>query len=443
MKRKQFFFGGLVGLAFSLQAQDRVPGPGDFAGAIPLEGKAGSLLKIEIPEAVYLGLERPDRGDIRVFDADGVMVPFAVRPVPGRVETPLPEEIPFFPWKETGDRALPLGADLELDGSGAVLRIKNQGLPAAARQVYLLDLSGLDCSPAALNLEIESERFFNAGAILFSSYDLDAWREFEKRQIIAWYGDSPASKTRIEMPRDKPLYLLLRFDRDEPRLRRILALFNESEIPPPLRETVIPGEMSGGRRAVEYTGAGFFPLVSAAFRLGETDSLEVRVLNKTGDDKDWRFIANLTLFALNGEDGSGPAYNRPLKTNAAAPFWRIEARGESVFSANVEFRLNWEPQELIFLSRGRGPWTLAYGSRDWGAPESGGLALDQYPAGARAGIEAARITGEIRYRKPEVPAGRDWGQWLLWTILILAVLALLLLAFVTAKSMSKEKNNHE
>ncbi|GHV95301.1 hypothetical protein AGMMS50293_16210 [Spirochaetia bacterium] len=429
------FFFALVDTPLS--AQEPLPKSDDFAGELSLGGTGDSLLKIEIPEVVYRSLERPDRGDMRVFDAGGNMVPFTVRPVPGSLEVPPPQEIPFFLWREEG-RRLPGGTDIEIDTEGTVLRIKNQRATVSAQPIYLLDLSGLGYSPAELNLEMKEEHFFNAAVILFSSKDLNNWKEFDKRQIIAWYGESGASRTIVELPGDNPRYLLLRFDRGELKPARIFAVFSETELPPPLRETTIPGKISDDRRAIEYNTGGFFPLVSIGFRPGETDSLDVQIKNKLYAADEWNPVARATLYRLGS--GSGEfIYNKAMQTKSAAPFWRIEAQGESVFSSDVECTIHWTAQELVFLGRGAGPWIVAFGNPDWAA--SGGLKLEEYPPGAQAEITEARLLGEGRYRqKHEAPRpDRDWGQWLLWGILILAVLILLTLAFITAKSMAKEK----
>ncbi|MDR1862620.1 MAG: DUF3999 domain-containing protein [Treponema sp.] len=46
------------------------PKPEDFAGAYGLTGQAGSLLRLELPAEVFMGAERPDLGDLRIFDAE-------------------------------------------------------------------------------------------------------------------------------------------------------------------------------------------------------------------------------------------------------------------------------------------------------------------------------------------------------------------------------------
>ena len=434
MKKFLLFF-SFVLFAIPLLADDPVPKPEDFAGALTLEGPGGGLLKIEIPEAVYRGLRRPDRGDIRVFDSQGVMVPFAVRPAPGMIEVPPPVEIPFFLWNEEPGRVLPAGTDIEIDTAGTVLRIKNQNSSARTQPVYLLDLSALDYTPVELQLEIEEEQFFNTAVFLFSSTDLNGWKEFARRQTIAWYGDSGASRTSVELPVEKFRYLLLRFDRGELKPSRIFAHFNEVEVPPPAKETLINGQLNSDKRIMEFNTGGFFPMDSINFKLGENDSIDVRVKNKFAASGEWNIVSNVTLYRLNSATGDF-LYNRPLKTGSSAPLWSIEAQGGFVFSSSVECQLFWTVYELVFLGRGEGPWTLAYGNADFG-PITGGLRLDEYPD--ESGIAQAGIAGQPRYRPREEHKSRGWGQWVLWSILILAVLILLTLAFFTVKSMKKEK----
>jgi len=364
------------------------------------------------------------------------MVPFVVRPTPGKVEVPPPEEIPFFLWMEEPGRILPNNTDIEIDTAGTVLRIKNQGTSARAQPVYLLDLSALDFIPAELLLEMDEQQFFNTTAILFSSLDLNTWKEINKRQTIAWYGNSGASRTIIELPGEKIRYLLLRFDRGELKPSRIFARFNDMEVPPPAKETVIGGgQLNPDKRSIEYNVGGFFPLVSVNFKLRENDSVDVRVKNKIAEADDWNFIANLTLYRLNSATGDF-LYNRPLKTSSCAPYWRIETLGEFVFSSPIECYITWKPYELIFLGRGEGPWTLSWGNADFG-PVTGGLRLDEYPD--ESGITVAGIVGEPVYRLREKQIQKGWKQWILWAILIAAALILLTLAYVTVKTMNREK----
>lgn len=427
----------------SLPAQNReLPRLEDFAGSLVLGGTRGGLLKLEIPEAVYQGLMRPDRGDIRVFDGEGSPVPFVIRPVPGLAFTPPPEELPFFPWEQENDEVLPGGTDIVINSEGTVLNINNRGVPSGSR-AYLLDFSGLSVPPALLAVSLGKEgEFYNTAVRIYSSADLSRWREFEKPQTLAWFGGGGANREFLELPRGNSRYLLLKFDKPDLPLRKAAALFEEREIPPPPREKTITGEWQGeSRRAIDYFTGGFYPLRTINFPLSQPDSIEVLVKNKFTKEAEWSFVVRTNLFRINTGTGAEALQNGPLEIGVSAPYWELEAAGDPAFSTPPACTIQWEPYELVFLGRGEGPWTLAWGNGDWGPRDSGDLKLSEFAGGAGAPkIENARPLGEPQYRagaaKPR--SEKDWGQFILWAVLILATLFLSGLAFSAAKSMKNE-----
>ena len=83
--------------------------PADFASGVPLtlEGDR-AFYRVELPRAVYSGSARADLGDVRVFNADDAMVPYAYVPSPAPVrEKRAPIALPLFPLLTDRD-----GADL-------------------------------------------------------------------------------------------------------------------------------------------------------------------------------------------------------------------------------------------------------------------------------------------------------------------------------------------
>jgi hypothetical protein len=415
----------------------RNPGPEDFAGAIEYTGAGGSLLALEIPGAVYRGLERPDGGDIRVFDADGLPVPFLIRPVPGIRVIPEGEDVPFFVWREGRDRALPQGTDIEIDASGAVVRIRGQAAaePQGGRD-YLLDLSGLSHKPVSLDFSLgRKEEFFNTPVRVYSSDDLSQWQPQEKRQVFAWYGEGEVSRNQVDPGNGKSRYLLLKFETRDPAPERITARFGAVEIPALAEEEGIGGALSADRRTVLYDMRAFYPLARIEWRLPEADSVEVIVRNRFFEREEWSYRGRQRLYRYRLEDG-GERKNGPFEVSGAAPLWQLEAAGDIPFGSVPVCHPSRELQELVFLARGRGPWTLAYGSRDWGPLSGTGLSAEA-AEGESGGTVPAVPTGAARHEKRESPAGpeRQWGQWVLWTVLVLSVMVLSLLAFMLAKSM--------
>jgi hypothetical protein len=412
------------------------PKPEDFAGAIEYTGAVGSLLRLEIPGAVYRGLERPDRGDVRVFDADGRPVPFLIRNAPGSSISPENEDIPFFVWQEGRNRGLPQGADIEIDASGAVVRIRGQ----AAAEIqsgrdYLLDLSGLSHKPASLEFSLgKAEEYFNTPVQVYSSDDLSYWRLQEKRQVFAWYGDN---RSLVDPGDERSRYLLLKFETRDPAPERIAARFETLEIPALAEEEGVGGTPDAGRRTILYDLGAFYPLTRIEWRLPEPDSAELIIRGKFFEWEGWSYQGRQRLYRYRLEDG-GERKNGPFEVSLSAPLWQLEAAGDIPLGSIPVCYPSREIQELVFLARGRGPWTLAYGSQEWGPPSGTGLSAEAAD-GESGGALPAVPTGAARYEKRESSAGpeRQWGQWILWTVLVLAAAVLSFLAFTLARSMRR------
>jgi hypothetical protein len=446
-KTRGFFLGVSFFLAPALFGQEAViPKLADFAGALAVTGTPGGLLGLEIPEAVYRGMERPDMGDIRVFDSAGLLVPFAIRRTPGGVVTPPPEEVPFFRWEQEHDDALPGNTDIVINAEGTVLNITSRrGRPSAA-PAYILDLSGLSRTPSALRITLGQEgEPYNTAVRLYSSSDLARWTEYQKPQTLAWFGGGGMSRETLELPGGGGPYLLLKFDKPDLPPRHITALFEPVEVPPPAREKSIAGTWRGtDQRIAGYAAGGFYPLTAIDFPLPQADSVQVLVKNRFTEEADWSFVARTNLFRV--ASGSGETRtSEALAVNTSAPFWELEAAGDLAFSSLPGCTIRWAVYELIFLGRGTGPWTLAWGNENYGSPAEGYLKLPELTGDSAApGIETARPLGEPSYRPRPRPVrsrfGENWGRFLLWAVLILAAAFLSGLALYIARSMKKEQS---
>jgi hypothetical protein len=460
LKKSSAFFSSfllplLLGTASALSGQQvKLPKLEDFSGSQVLTGTPGGLLGFEIPESVYQGLERPDMGDIRVFDEAGNAVPFVIRRAQGSAVTPPPEDVPFFRWDEDDDAVLPGSTDIAINAEGAVLNIKSSSPRPSAAPAYLLDLSGLSAAPSMLNITLREEgESYNTSVRIYSSADLSRWQEFEKRQTLAWFGDG-TSRELLELPRGNNRYLLIKFDKPlidrqvadgagfsrDLLPRNISAVFEAHEIPPMTREKTIAGEWRGDdRRIVDYSLGGFYPLTAIDFPLSQADSIEVRVKNRVFEQAEWSFAARINLFRISAGTGE-PRTSEALNINSSAPFWELEAAGDVAFSSLPGCTIRWAVYELVFLGRGAGPWTLAWGNGDYGPRSEVDLKL---PETGGPEIGTARLLGEPAYQ-PRLQdetrrLGRDWGQFVLWAVLILAAVFLSGLALYIARAMKKER----
>ena len=421
----------------ALGAEEKTPVPGDFAGGLELAGESGTLLRFEIPERVYRRLERADRGDIRVFDAQGLMVPFAIYLPPEEIRRPPEEEIPFFLWNGGGDKRLPGTTDIEIDSAGGVIRIRNRegGNPSAP--VYLADISLLDSPPAFLRVQMEEGRNFNVQVRVNYSADLKLWHSLEAVQVLARYGDSGLRRDSLELPGGDDLrYVLIRLEGEAPEPEKIWAGYGPRKIPGALRETIISGEISADRKRISYSPGGFLPLLSMDFILPEADSSPVVLKSRERPEEDWRVRARGTVYRF---DAGGLARkNRAFEIQGPAPFWELESAGEIPFTAVPDCLIRWSAEELVFLARGKGPWRLVYGKAGMEAPAEKALFPPELGE-----IERALPTGNEWYTPRPLPeGGKDRRPWILWGVMAFAALALTFLAWRIGREIGNiEKSN--
>jgi hypothetical protein len=434
----------LPGLRLSAH-EEAPPKPEDFAGAYGLTGQEGSLLRLELPVEVFMGAERPDLGDLRIFDADGVPAPYVIREPPEQMVTPPPKDIPFFIWKQEDEKTLLTGTDIDINTSGGVVRIRNQGRDEGSAPVYLADLSGLyqtdqpdaaNRAPSELLIETaHGGRFFNTPAALHYSSDLSHWTAFEKKQILAFYGSAGVSRDTLALPRgEKFRYLLIRLDRDAPALEKITARFDPFPVPAGIREKTIPGAISGGGKTAAYHTGGFYPVFEIDFVLPSADSFQVTIRDRYWEDMDWNDRGRETIFRYNSPGGE-PRKNSPFSISSSAPFWQLGVSGERAFTGPPELVIRWKMRELIFLALGKGPWTLAYGNAVIGPPEEGLPQLEEGDAELLPALPTGLASYEPRPGERAERLKEEFGLWILWGVLILAVIVLSALAFVIARSM--------
>ena len=410
--------------------------PADFAGAMVFSGREGSLLYLEIPQEVYQGFRRPDLGDLRIFDASENPVSFYIRERPKEFFTPAPEEIPFFVWDGGKESNLPANTDIEINTSGGVVRIKNSSATAGSPSVFLADLSRLKYLPEALRVQIDDRgNNFNIPVTIHYSGDLSNWSSFDKRQVLASFGSS--ARNTLELPEADDIkslrYLLISFAWQAPTPKTMTALFKPQEKPAVSHEAVFRGVKSGDGKRVTYNTEAFYPIESVDFILEDADSIPVLIKNRLSEDEEWRVRRRGTLFRYNSAQADGIAKSEPFEISSSAPLWELEASGGLPFSAAPELVIRWQPRELIFPARGKGPWTLAYGNSGCEPISSGELSGSDEP-------EAAVFTGEKRYEKTELTLPeieRDYHRYFLWAFLGAAVLILTILAFYIAKSIRK------
>jgi len=156
--------------------------PEDFAYGMPIHADAqDALYEIEIPAAVYRGVTRADLGDVRVFNGQGEVVQYGLRPqaAPSSDSGPV-MSLPAFPISgEVTDRIEDLNVRIERRADGTIVSVRGQAKASGSKKRqhgYLLDATVLKQAIQALRFEWQSGADGFVGSVrVEGSDDLSAW----------------------------------------------------------------------------------------------------------------------------------------------------------------------------------------------------------------------------------------------------------------------------
>jgi len=195
--------------------------------------------------------------------------------------------------------------------------------------------------------------------------------------------------------------------------------------------------------AYEYKNEAQFPVDAVNLKLPERNSLmRARVLSRNDEQSTWRHRVRNLFYTLT-VDGI-LIENNPVSVCCTADrYWRLEFGSESGIGSGIPvLQLGWIPHELVFVARGEGPFTLAYGSAVVGTSKQ--------PLDAMLGVfgkEKEKIfLKKARIEKEIVLGGEDclippepplpWKQWILWAVLVVGVAVLGVMTWRLFKQMN-------
>lgn len=449
----------LVLLLFVLSAS-AAPGPMDFAEGMELHVDSEQpLQELLVPEALYAGVVHGSLADVRVFNSDGLAVPFAFCPsrtpqrAPGgRVRPPL-----FELRARDGKTITAGGVELELDeADGRRVRMlvpaggKSADSGDAPRvQSWIVDARGLPEPVIALHLDWAAEEDASEARVdITASDDLRNWRRIVSGASLLYARGKaePLRLNRIGLPPENYGYLRIA-PHGEHALPRITGVELEYRAPVPEHEPVwIEAQQQNlekeKRRTTDpepahvllFDAGARAPVERVRVNLPASNlSLVVALDSRSGEEGLWRQRWQGEVYQLTGQNESAatPAIGRTTDR-----WWRLRViKGmESLGEMKPGLSLGHIPARLQFLAQGEGPWLLAWGRGEVkpAAQACGELLSDLQDA------ERERMTGQVAAgpvrklagssaRRP-LPDGISWSLVALWAVLVLGVVLLLMLS---------------
>lgn len=465
--------------AFASMSAAAGPGdsPGDYAYRIALSASGTqAVVQLQLPCAVYLEARTADLRDLRVFDAAGTALPFALfEPAAQSRETRSTAPVAVFPVRASAGASagassrLPDGLQIRTDASGAVISVTapQARTPGEVLDSLVLDLHGAapaakDAGPVgALVLSLPpGMNSYGARLALEASDDLASWETLVETSV-SWLDNGQGAsvrKDRIEFAPHAFRFARIHWLEGTPvafgaiHAERIASLRtaaqSDSIVLQPRSGTTgqdllydapigVPADAVGlelhGQNVVLPALIGHYRKLPGTAPGTRADNLAAVQLQP---------VANATFFQLM-QDGqrraSGDIDIAP--TNAAQWVVRPQAKGAD----RPGLRLRWTPSRMVFLAGGKGPYTLAFGHS---GVESNQVPLSQVAPGFSmrelAALEGAKAgepvrqagAGDAGNADSQAAAAGKQSLWL-WALLMAGVAALGLMAWKLSRQLKE------
>jgi len=435
------------------------PVPEDFAHGLPVQIPGdGAIYEITVPLEFYRGVTRSDFSDVCMFNGRREVVPFALRrPLAPRPADSTAPGLPLFPVFGLRDRALDgLSLRIRRNNEGAIIDMNAGEEASSERRIVacLVDAGTLKRPVEALLVEWQTESEGFVGKILVEgSDDLEHWSVLAGNAVIASlrYGGSTLEQRRIALRPTRAKYLRLSWpgSREEVKFTEVRAqLLPESAEPPREWVTLEPSVAKEASGDYFFDFGGYLPADRIRVKLPQKNTLTAAAFfSRTAENAPWKPRQSGAVYSLRIE---GTDFDNPdlVVSPDRERFWlmRIDRSGGGIGQGIPRLELGWVPQRLVFIARGDGPFTLAFGS---------GRVSD---AGFQAAELVGRISGQnretlsikpatagpcITLGGPEVLKPRPvhpWKQWILWTVLVLGVILVTWMALSLYRQMNPRES---
>lgn len=444
------------------------------------------FVHLPLAPAVYAHSLSPGLADLRVLDARGERVPFALlAPRPEETET-------LYQWREvtlyrlpprppTGDWAAPVDLTIE----GGRVSVRRRGAPPVPPEHspgWLVDLGAplqddaagqtaeqgaqRAAAPQILRFEWSAPAEFSAPYLLEMSADLRTWRAAGSGQLVALAAAAGAlTQPEVLLPGSLERFarVVWRPGATPPELRAAYAGWpseRRTVLDPPtplvLSASAEPDGAHAGddaRRAVHFDLGATLPVATLDLRLPRgTRVLPVRVQARTRLEERWQTIAGTVLYRIEREHDGVPATDRspPVVLGRSVRFLRIvaDARAAMPAAAEVQLEVRANLASVVFAAQGEAPYALLAGAA---GASPGALPLATLMPEAekeRARFGTATLGAFAEDPEAAQQAAADARRlalrpWLLWAVLLagVGVLATMVWRLARARSSASASND--
>jgi hypothetical protein len=357
------------------------------------------FVEVALPPSAYAHSEGRGLSDLRVVDAQGRRVPFALIPPTAasapRVEQrsdatlyPLPRPASSTPGTLPVDATASFASPVELvvqPGSGSVT-VRPVGGGARVASVtspgWLFDLGEPHEGPAPQHLDLawSGPAEFSIGYALATSADLRQWRAAGTGQLLSVTSSTGTlTQSRVDLPAEHARFVRLVWTglgaRPVLTGAQAVATLASRAVPDDLTTLepaaiAAPAPSAVADAAARPSGlevdlGGAMPVESAALRFRSgTHVAPTDVYGRDSAEGAWRLLVRGVFERV--ERGDGVATSSPLTIHDTVRWLRFspDARATVLDPASVAVVLQVRPAHVVFAMQGDAPFALLVGSRN-------------------------------------------------------------------------------
>jgi hypothetical protein len=432
----------LAGLVLASRLPAQTLSPQDFAyGQLAVPTKDAAAYRLSLPLEVYQNTFHTDLADLRVYNAEGIAVPYSLsRAAPQSLIHKESIALPLFPLPE-GARILIDGVHLTINSAGSAVNLQTQhGTPVQASfRQYLLDARSVNTALSALQLTWpDTAEDYTGRLMVEASDDLAAWRPIVLGAPIANLHASSQSliENRATFAPTQPNFLRLSWLGAAPHFALTAVLGEPADRPAEPRRAsleVIGKQDSANPREYTFDLGAHPPVSSLNVLLPDANTIiDAEISSKPDLNSTWRTILRSGFYRL--KISNAEQQNAPLEFDADTDrFWRARILSAGVsLQAPLRLQVLWIPNEVTFLAQGHAPYLLVYGNASSKPAESN---LGSLPATLEiepATLGPPKVYGGSARLMPK-PVEFPRSRIALWAVLLFAVLLLAWMAYGLAK----------
>jgi hypothetical protein len=469
----------LAGAALASQPQDR---PQDYRWSIALTPQPGAgLSRISVPTDVYLHARSASLADVRLFDATGKPLAFALTAPPTQSRTQRDTiAMRIFPVNGSHIGYYELdNVDIRTGNDGRLLSVTARGGSAHDATPGLQGLI-LDAGPPAKDSRIDALRFtlppgtdnYNAQVLLEVSDDLKQWDAIATT-ALNWLRNSDTqtlANDRIEFSPRSFRYARLSWQYGDPITFASIAAQQVSvtAIVPPRATIALKGTTGKSVDERLYPTPIAIPADSIGLQLDEGNTsmpvtlgvyhpaseaprhrLHLRPQARATQAAYFEPLLTTTFYriSMDGKERVSGDLSMPVVQTAQ---WVLRPQYQSGTNPNLNsvLRLGWTPASLVFLTSGKGPYQLVFGKN---GATSAALPLSQVAPGftqeellalpVATAAKVVALTSDAPIEK--TPGGAGLRMAALWAALLLGVAVLGFFAWRLLSQMKEEQGSSD